>query len=102
MIAIAATLLSSAAQAFLDAVAGTISDDLARRLKADPAVVAYKVALAAALQRYSTPERLTLARALTGERSILMSREVAGELSQILRFDREPNYDLIGRTWSGA
>lgn len=99
MIAIAATLLSSAAQAFLDAVAGTISDDLARRLKADPAVVAYKVALATAIQRYSTPERLTLARALTGERSILMSREVAGELSQILRFDREPNYDLIGRSW---
>lgn len=99
MVAIAATLLSSAAQAFLDAVAGTLSDDLARRLRGDPAVLAYKAALAAAIQRYSTPDRLSLARALVGETSILASHEVASEIGQILRFDREPNYELIGRSW---
>ncbi|MEM8831667.1 MAG: hypothetical protein AAGE96_20255 [Cyanobacteria bacterium P01_G01_bin.19] len=102
MLAIVATILTKSAEAFLEALIGTVTEDLYDRLRSDPAKNAYKQALGAAIQRYSTGERLFLARALTRNNGMLSDKEVATEFSQLIRFEREPNAELIGKRWKDA
>lgn len=96
------TILTIAANGFIEALAGNVADDLYQKLKGDPAKNAYKQALGAAIQRYATGERLFLARALTRDGGVLSDKEVAAEISQVIRFEREPNIQLIGKRWKDA
>src|SRR5207249_582067 len=53
-----------------------------------------------AIQRYATsPLRLDLARPLLEKDGFLTLPTVAQELTQLVRFELEPNAELIGRQW---
>ncbi|CCH55790.1 hypothetical protein BN8_05077 [Fibrisoma limi BUZ 3] len=99
MITLVTTILTKAADAFLQALAGNITEDLFKKLKGDPAKNAYKKALGTAIQRYSTGEKLFFSKALIQEDGILSDQEVALELSQLIRFERKPNVEVIARKW---
>jgi hypothetical protein len=60
----------------------------------------FKLCLAEAIHRYSTSgNRLALAKPLLSKNSPLLQEDVAHELAQTLKFDREPNYELIAKRW---
>lgn len=87
-------LLDIAAKAIISTLAGKIPDALYKKLKGDPANKAYKQALAAALARYATGERLALSRPLLDKKGILADKQVAAELALLLRFGEKT------KTWN--
>src|SRR5712692_9048607 len=96
-------ILAKIADAFLGALFGKVTDDIIHKLQEDPAKKAFKRALAAAIQRYAAlPLRLDLARLLLEKDSFLALPAIAQELTQLVRFEREPNAELIGRQWKAA
>jgi len=95
-------LLDIAARAIISSLAGKIPDALHHKLKGDPAKKAYKQALAAAVGRYATGERLALSRPLLDKKSMLIDKQVAAELALLLRFGDKPNLELIGKKWEAA
>ncbi len=99
---IAAAILTFAAEAFFAALIENVADDVYEKLKGNPARNAFKEALGTAIQRYATGPRLALASPLLEEHGVLTQREVAAELAQIVRFEREPNTKLIGDRWKQA
>lgn len=100
MIEFAGLVLGEVAKAFLGALAGKITDEVWSKLKGDPAHHVLKQALGAAIQEYAGKNlRLDLIRPLLQQKSLLAEPDVAQELTQIVRFQREPNYDLIGQRW---
>src|SRR5947209_2067750 len=89
--------------AFLGALAGKVTDEVWTRFKSDPAKSALKQALGAAIQRYATLQlRLDLARPLLEKDSFLTFPDVANEVTQLVRFEREPNAELIGHQWKAS
>jgi hypothetical protein len=96
------TVLESAAQAFVEALAGDVAGDLHDTLTSVPVQRAYMRALGMAIGRYAARGRLAMARPLMREESLLAHPEVACELAHILRGDREPDLALIGRHWQAA
>lgn len=98
-----AILLTAAAEKFVDTLAQNFAGDLYQRIKGNPTKQAYKRALGAAIDRYATGERLPLARPLFDKKAnFLTDKEVVTELTQLLRFEREPNLELIGEKWKAA
>lgn len=95
-------VLDIAARTIISTLAGKIPDALYQKLKGDPAKKAYKQALAAAVHRYATGERLALSRPLLDKKGILADKQVAAELALLLRFGNEPNLELIGKKWEAA
>src|SRR5260370_16458956 len=96
MIEVLVVVLEKIGEAFLGALAGKVTDEVWMKLKGDPAKTALKLALGAAIQRYATSQlRLDLARPLLEKDSFLALPVVANEVTQLFRFEREPNADLI-------
>jgi NACHT N-terminal Helical domain 2 len=103
MIALLAIVLEKIGEAFLGALAGKVTDEVWTRLKGDPAKSALKQALGAAIQRYATSQlRLDLARMLLEQDGFLTLPAVANEVTQLVRFEREPDAELIGRQWKAS
>jgi AAA ATPase domain len=69
------------------------------KLRGDPAKNAFKKALGTAVQQYTTGERLALADWLLREDGLLADPIVTAELAQIIKFDREPDPNLLGERW---
>src|SRR5437588_403480 len=100
MIELLAIVLEKIGEAFLGALAGKVSDEIWSKLKSNPAKIALKRSLGAAIQRYATsPLRLDLARSLLARDGFLSQSLVAQELTQLIRFEREPNAEFIGAQW---
>ncbi|HME09320.1 MAG TPA: hypothetical protein VKG25_19835 [Bryobacteraceae bacterium] len=88
---------------FLDALVGKVAEGLLVKLKGDPAQKAFQKALSAAVLHYSsTFANFNLARPLLSKDGPLAEPEVAAELTQVVRFEREPDYALIGERWKAA
>jgi hypothetical protein len=103
MFEILVVVLEKIGEAFLGALAGKVTDEVWTRLKGDPAKTALKHAFGAAIQRYATSQlRLDLARPLIEKESFLSLPAVANEVTQLIRFEREPNAELIGRQWKAS
>src|SRR2546428_4191473 len=100
MIELLAIVLGKIADAFLAALAEKVPDEIWTKIHADPTKKAIKQALGAAIQRYATSDlRLDLARPLLQKDGFLTQPAVARELILLVRFDREPNAELIGQQW---
>lgn len=99
---VSVAILTAVAQAVVGALAGKVADGLLAKLRGDPAQNALKQALGAAIQRYATGERLLLARPLTRRDGPLSRPDVANEIAQLIHFEREPDYQLMGRRWREA
>ena len=70
------------------------------KLKGDVAQQAFKQLLVQAIHRYAASgNRYSLSEPLLGENSPLTQEYVAKEIAQILRFDHDPDYQLIGNAW---
>ena len=103
MIELFVVVLEKIGEAFLGALVGKVSDEVLTKLKGDPAKTALKLALGAAIQRYATSQlRLSLARPLLEKDGFLTLPAVAHELTQLVRFEREPNAELIGQKWKAS
>jgi hypothetical protein len=100
MIVLLTLALGKLAEAFLAALADKVSHEVLTKLQGDPAKSTMKQALGSAIQLYSAlPWRLELAHPLLTEHSFLTRPLIAQELTQLVRFEREPNAELIGRAW---
>ena len=98
-----AVVLGKIGEAFLGALAGKITDEVWIKLQGDPVKNTIKRALGAAVQRYTTSGlRLDLAQPFLQEDGLLTYPDVAEELTQLVRFEREPNAELIGRRWKAS
>ena len=92
MIELLAVVLGKIGDAFLAALAEKVPDEIWTKIHGDPTKKAIKRALGAAIQRYATLGlRLDLARPLLQKDGFLTLPAVAQELTQLVRFDREPN-----------
>jgi hypothetical protein len=79
------------------------TDAAVAKLQGDKVKNAFKLALGEAIQRYATiGTRFAIAEPLLRKDGPLTEQSVAEELAQVLRFDREPNYELIGDRWKAA
>lgn len=100
MITFSGLVLGAIAQAFLDALAGKVTEEILSKLKRDPARNALKQALGAAIRRYAQENlRLELVPPLLQQDGPLTEPSVAEELAQIVRFQRDPDYNRIGQNW---
>ena len=73
------------------------------KLRGANASNSFKLCIAEAIHRYSTSgNRLFLATPLLSKNSPLLREDVAQELAQVLKFNREPNYQLIADRWGSA
>src|SRR6266567_3966311 len=98
-----AIVLEKIEEALLDALTGKVANEVWGKLKVDPAQTALRHALGAAIQRYATSQqRLYLARPLLEMDSFLTLPAVSNELAQLVRFEREPNAELIGQQWKAS
>jgi hypothetical protein len=80
-------------------LAGKVSEELLTKLRGEPARTAFKRSLASAIERYATGERFSLREWLLNKDSILTRTDVAIEIGQTVRLDREPDVLLIGQWW---
>jgi len=96
---IASVALSLAVKTLVGKLAGEITDELLKKVKGDPVNKAFKKALGAAIQRYAKGDRLALARPLLEKDGLLTDSEVAQELSKLIRFEGNPDVNLIGKKW---
>jgi len=78
---------------------GSGASGVVARLKGDPAEKAFETALAAAVERYATRERLALAAPLLERDGVLSDEGVADEIAQVLLFAREPDPFVIAARW---
>ncbi|MBK8989376.1 MAG: NACHT domain-containing protein [Chloroflexi bacterium] len=79
------------------------ADAAMAKLQGDKVKNAFRLALGEAIRRYATVgTRFTIAAPLLAQDGPLTEQSVAEELAQILRFDREPNYRLIGDRWKAS
>ena len=96
-------ILSTVAKAFIGALVGKVTDELRAKLKSDPAQQAFKQALGAAINRYSTTgSRLGLAQPLLQRDGPLTEPAVAAELARLVVFEGVPDTELIGQRWKAA
>lgn len=72
------------------------------KLKGDPSRKAFEQALGRAVERYTLGDRLALAASLLGRNGVLAQQDVAAELAELVRFEREPDVALIAGRWATA
>ena len=100
---ILAIVLEKIEEAWLYALTGKITDETWSKLKGESAQTVLRHALGAAIQRYATSQqRLDLARPLLEMDGFLTLPIVDNELTQLVRFEREPNAELIGQQWKAS
>ena len=63
---------------------------------------AFNKALSAAILRYARQRYSALTAPLTGRKSPLKNTDVATEISYLLRFERDPDYQIIGKAWQAS
>jgi hypothetical protein len=102
-----ATVLSLIGDKVLEAVIGKgaekATDAVISLLKADKSKIAFKQALGEAIHRYSIDgNRLFIAKPLLESNGPLTNNAVATELAHVLKFNDEPNYDVIGNRWKAS
>jgi len=105
MLGILTLVLNSVADAFIARLVESTMDTVKEKLRKDPAKLAFRKALGAAIQRYATSQKMRstyLVAPLLEKGSFLELPAVTEELTHILRFDREPDAQLIGRKWRDA
>ena len=74
-----------------------------QKLRGDVAQKTFKQSLGQAIHRYTTSgNRYSLGESLIGEKSPLVQEDVAREIGQVLKFDRDPNYQLVGDRWKAS
>jgi hypothetical protein len=100
-------ILSLAADKFFNALiskfTGKAADDVWDKLHGSSVKQAFKQSLGLAIQRYAnTGTRLSLAVPLLQRDGVLTNDLAAEELSQLLRFERKPNAQLIGDLWRAS
>jgi hypothetical protein len=96
---ISAFILTNIAQGFIEAITDRVTGEIITKLQDDPAKKALKQAIAKALQRYATGDRLSIARPLVSQDSILALPAVANEISKIVDFGEAPNVEWLGKLW---
>jgi hypothetical protein len=101
---ISSFVISEVATALIAELVGRAIDLTQTKLKRDETQKALQIAITAAVQQYtaSASYRLVLARPLVERDSPLTLPPVVEEITQIVRFEREPNYELVGRYWREA
>lgn len=100
---ISTIVLSIITESFFSTLIDKSTEELWSKLKGDPTRNAFKQAVGVAIQRYATSgSRLDLARPLLQKDSPLKEPDIALELSQLVRFEREPNAKLIGERWKAT
>lgn len=99
---IASLVLDVAAKTILAKLIGVSIDTIVDKLKGDPTEKAMQGAIGTALQRYAIGPRLMLARPFIEKEGLLTDPEVSEEFAAVLRFDRQPNTQLIGEKWQSA
>lgn len=81
-------------------VTNKAADELWSKLQNEPTKIAFKQALGKAIQNYaSSGSRLPLSEPLLRVDGLLVEDRVIDELSQVVRFNRDPNYEFIGERW---
>ncbi len=86
--------------ALLYAGSEKVVDEAWGKLKDNEANKAFKLALGTAIKQYAkTGMRSALTGPLLDENGLLTEDPIVEELVQILRFQREPNCELIGERW---
>lgn len=101
---ISSMILGSVTDAVIGVLVNIADNELLAKLKSDPVRKEFENALLDAIKNYATSSgtRLDIVQPLLHQDSILKEHSIAVELSQIIRFDREPNYELIGERWKKA
>jgi len=94
-----ATILSKSFELFVKSFAGKLSDKIIEKLKGDPAKKSFKQAICSAIKQYAIGENVIISRPLLMSKGLLTNEEVMAELSKILKFDQEPNVQIIGKKW---
>lgn len=103
MIEAAAVVLTMIADGFIAALSSKITEETAARLRGEPAKQALRLALGDAIRKYATTgTRLDLAAPLLHQDGVLTQPAVAEQLALVVRFDQEPNYQLIADRWRAA
>lgn len=98
-----AIVLEKTGESLLDPLTGKVSGEVWSKLKDASVKTALRHALGAAIQRYATSQqRLDLARPLLEMDGFLTFPIVGNELAQLVRFEREPNAELIGQLWKAS
>ena len=100
--AVLTTVAKKVAESLAKKASDSAGDTLLSKLKGDPTKKAFKAALAKAVQRYATGERLLLAEPLLSKDGILSHEEVVEELACLLHFEHKPDADLVGICWKAA
>src|SRR5574337_1213941 len=99
-------ILMNIANAFLSMLIGKVGDELWEKLKekikSDPTLRAFKQALAVAIQNYAASSLRLLVPPLLAKNSFLAQSEIALELTKLIRFDGEPDYERVGKAWKAA
>lgn len=96
----AVVILGKFADAFIASLSEKLVGEIWTKLQGDPAKNAIKQALGSAIQEYAKQNlRLDLARPLLQQDGLLTEPDVVREITQIIHFQREPNYNLIGQRW---
>jgi hypothetical protein len=93
--------------AIVSAIATVLTDKttggILSKLQSQPAKKDFEKALKGAIQHYtSTDLRSKLAQPLIKRKSLLIKAEVADELVQVIRFERQPNFEIIAQHWKEA
>ncbi len=103
MIVATTAILTLITEGVVGALAEKLTDEVASKLRGEPAKQALRQAIGAAIQRYATSgARLDLAAPLLHPNGLLTQPAVAEELAQVIRPDHEPNLMLIGDRWRAA
>lgn len=99
---IASLILDVASEIILEKLIGVSTDTVVAKLKGDPTKKAMQQAIGAAIQRYATGTRLTLARPFMRKDGLLTDPEVSAEFAAVLSFERQPDTQIIGDKWKAA
>jgi hypothetical protein len=105
MLSILAFVLNAVTDAFISKLVESTTDEVKEKLRKDPAKVAFKKALGAAIQRYANAKNIRgtyLTPSLVEKKSFLTLPAVIEELTHLVHFDREPDAQLIGQKWKEA
>lgn len=83
--------------------AGKLSENIWGKFQKDETQTAFKEALGKTIHRYATSgTRFAIAQPLLDQSGPLTDKTVAEELSKVLRFDEDPDYQVIGSIWRNA
>ncbi len=99
-------ILAKIGDAALGALAGKVTEKVWTRLNSDPTKKAFRLAIGAAVHKYTTSAqgqgRLELVKPLLQKGGFLTFPQVAEEIAQLIHFERTPNAELIGKYWKAS